>query len=341
MATNPFNDLTTIATQNSGYTANGTKIRTASTGMDQDAFVKILSAELANQDPENSQDPTQFVAQMAQFSSVEQMLNLNRTMTFNSASSLIGKTVNLDEVDENGVAYKGVVKNVIKNGDSVKLDVQLVDSNGNFIRQEKLDSDGNVVKDSNGNVEYETTKQEKLDSSGNPIKDSSGNIEYDDVPVYKEMNFDYTDVSSISTSNGSAASQSGSDKVSNLNSASSLIDKLVNLDTLDSNGKPYRGVVRKVVQDGDAIKLYVQLIDSDGNFIKQEKLDSSGNVVKDSNGNVEYETTKQAEVDSSGNVVKDSNGNIVYQDVPVYKVKTFDYTDLSGISDLDDVTATE
>ncbi|WP_258921671.1 flagellar hook capping FlgD N-terminal domain-containing protein [Heyndrickxia coagulans] len=55
-------------------TASGT--RTGSKTLDKNAFLKILIAQLQNQDPTNPMDDTQFVSQMAQFSSLEQMTNL-------------------------------------------------------------------------------------------------------------------------------------------------------------------------------------------------------------------------------------------------------------------------
>lgn len=49
--------------------------------MDKDAFMKMLLAQLKNQDPLNPMDGTAFVAQLAQFSSLEQLSNLNTTMS--------------------------------------------------------------------------------------------------------------------------------------------------------------------------------------------------------------------------------------------------------------------
>ncbi|WLR52342.1 flagellar hook assembly protein FlgD [Bacillus tianshenii] len=48
--------------------------------LDKDAFIKILMTQLQNQDPSNPMDDREFIAQMAQFSSLEQMTNLNETM---------------------------------------------------------------------------------------------------------------------------------------------------------------------------------------------------------------------------------------------------------------------
>ena len=46
----------------------------------KDAFLKMLIAQLRHQDPLNPMDGTAFVAQLAQFSSLEQLTNLNETM---------------------------------------------------------------------------------------------------------------------------------------------------------------------------------------------------------------------------------------------------------------------
>lgn len=47
--------------------------------LDKDAFLKLLTTQLGNQDPLNPTEDREFIAQMAQFSSLEQMQNLNDT----------------------------------------------------------------------------------------------------------------------------------------------------------------------------------------------------------------------------------------------------------------------
>ncbi|MBV7272214.1 flagellar hook capping protein [Clostridiaceae bacterium UIB06] len=123
---------------NATETTRGTKIVKAGEDMDKDAFLKILSAELSNQDPENSKDGTEYVSQMAQFTSLEQMANLNSTMRLSGANNLIGQTVTLNKADSDGKAYSGVVESVAKSGSAVKISVSV---------GTKKDSSGNTVDD--------------------------------------------------------------------------------------------------------------------------------------------------------------------------------------------------
>ena len=46
----------------------------------EQTFLKLFVAQLKNQDPANPQDPTQFVAQLAQFSELEQLLQMRQDL---------------------------------------------------------------------------------------------------------------------------------------------------------------------------------------------------------------------------------------------------------------------
>ncbi|SHI67556.1 flagellar hook capping FlgD N-terminal domain-containing protein [Propionispora hippei] len=59
----------------------------------KDDFLKLLITQLQNQDPLNPTSDQDFIAQMAQFSSLEQMQNMNTSLMTSQASTLIGKTV--------------------------------------------------------------------------------------------------------------------------------------------------------------------------------------------------------------------------------------------------------
>ncbi len=87
--------------------------------LDRDAFLKLLITELRNQDPLKPMEDKDFIAQLAQFSSLEQMQRLN--MTFETVSkneaatrafAMIGKKVDYvgAEGDEPATGYvDGVV----------------------------------------------------------------------------------------------------------------------------------------------------------------------------------------------------------------------------------------
>jgi flagellar basal-body rod modification protein FlgD len=49
-------------------------------GPDQETFLKLLVAQLKNQDPLAPQDGAEFIAQLAQFNSVEQLISINNRL---------------------------------------------------------------------------------------------------------------------------------------------------------------------------------------------------------------------------------------------------------------------
>ncbi len=49
-------------------------------GADEQTFLQLLVTQLQNQDPTNPVDGTQFVTQLAQFSELEQMINVNTNL---------------------------------------------------------------------------------------------------------------------------------------------------------------------------------------------------------------------------------------------------------------------
>ena len=94
----------------------------------EDAFMKLLLAELKNQDPLKPMEDKDFIAELAQFNSLSQLTQMNQAledlMTSQSiaqGAALIGKTVNGGAAD--GTEVSGVVTGLHVAGGRVTLDV--------------------------------------------------------------------------------------------------------------------------------------------------------------------------------------------------------------------------
>ncbi len=102
--TNTTNNSTTSTNSTNSTTTTGTSSSSSVTtatndALGKDAFLKLLIAELSNQDPLNPMEDREFISQMATFSSLEQMQNMNNTLTSMSeankfnAVQYIGKAI--------------------------------------------------------------------------------------------------------------------------------------------------------------------------------------------------------------------------------------------------------
>nr|WP_248926370.1 flagellar hook capping FlgD N-terminal domain-containing protein [Paenibacillus hamazuiensis] len=118
----------------------GTSTEKDKNSLGQDAFLKILITQLKNQDPSQPLQDKEFIAQMAQFTSVEQLTNMSNEMkllrqSLGFASSLIGKEIAWTLKDSNGqtVTKSGVVESI-----SVKDGVQSAEVKGEKIPLEQI-----------------------------------------------------------------------------------------------------------------------------------------------------------------------------------------------------------
>jgi len=92
--------------------------RRVSGTLGKDDFLRLLVTQLENQDPTSPLDDKEFIAQMAQFSTLEQMTQMNTTLTnlivnnkINLSYSLLGRHVEvLDSIT--GEVQSGVVSEV-------------------------------------------------------------------------------------------------------------------------------------------------------------------------------------------------------------------------------------
>lgn len=78
----PSTDTSTTTTSSSSSGASLTGV-----SMDKEDFLKLLTTQLQYQNPLDPQDPSEFVAQLSQFSSLEQLINLNTKLDDFSTST--------------------------------------------------------------------------------------------------------------------------------------------------------------------------------------------------------------------------------------------------------------
>ena len=133
-----MSDISTISGQSraggnytvGGKTDRGTSIVEAGGSVDKNAFLQILVAELSNLDPTADTDSTQYISQLAQFSTMEQMSNLNTTMSNSAAYNLVGKGVTVNVLDNKGITYTGIVRGVSgNNGTSYTVSIEVYEDN--------------------------------------------------------------------------------------------------------------------------------------------------------------------------------------------------------------------
>ncbi|MEM8748826.1 MAG: flagellar hook assembly protein FlgD [Pseudomonadota bacterium] len=113
-----------------------TRASTPST-VDYDAFLQLLVAQMQNQDPTKPMDSTEYMAQLASFSNVEQAIQTNEKLDqilssslTAGAGSLIGKTATNADGSVSGEIVEvsirsGAMTAVLQSGDQISINNQV------------------------------------------------------------------------------------------------------------------------------------------------------------------------------------------------------------------------
>ncbi|HEY4635634.1 MAG TPA: flagellar hook assembly protein FlgD [Rhodospirillales bacterium] len=186
---NPGAPQTSQATTSSSLLGASSNTNTASSQLSAnfDNFLKLLTTQLANQDPLSPLDATQFTTQLAQFSGVEQAINTNKkldaliaaqtTGQLTSGVSYLGKFVeakgNISTL-QNGQAEWGY----FLSSQAASTQIAIYNDQGQLVRQipgettagahqlvwDGKDNGGNSVPDGNYQIQLVA-----VDNSGSPV----------------------------------------------------------------------------------------------------------------------------------------------------------------------------
>ncbi|MEK9211223.1 flagellar hook assembly protein FlgD [Sphingomonas sp. 2378] len=139
--------LDALGVRRSGAASGASSTTTAakkSDTLDQSSFLKLLTAQLKNQDPFSPMDNTQMVAQMAQFSSVAGISEMNTTLsaiatklngtTKADAMSYVGKTVLTPGSVAYGRTSGGIAGAVELDQAAASVSVTISDAQGNPLK---------------------------------------------------------------------------------------------------------------------------------------------------------------------------------------------------------------
>ncbi|MCD1600351.1 flagellar hook assembly protein FlgD [Rheinheimera aquimaris] len=119
-----------------GVTTSQNNAVTNNSAISQEEFIKLFLAQLNYQDPLEPVDNSEFLAQLAQFSSLEQSRQMNDNIvgllgmnSSNQALTLLGKSVQV--TTQTGASFTGTVQAVSYNAGAPSLTVRNAD--GSFI----------------------------------------------------------------------------------------------------------------------------------------------------------------------------------------------------------------
>ncbi len=130
-------DGVTSTSSTSSATQSTAPSQSGMDGLGEDAFMKLLLAQLQNQDPLKPMEDKDFIAQLAQFNSLNQMTSIKETLesmfslmsdnmlngqTLSEGSALIGK--NVTGLNEYGNLISGMVSGLHILGEQVVLDLE-------------------------------------------------------------------------------------------------------------------------------------------------------------------------------------------------------------------------
>lgn len=237
------------------------KPKTSNDGMDKEAFLQLLVAQMRYQDPLEPTSNTEYISQYAQFSQVEQLQNMAGNMELLRASSMVGQEVFVETTTSSGDSK------VIKG----KVDYVVYENNKAYLAiNEELYSLDDLVTVADSEYLTATDKAISFVTRINKLPNVNG-VDYTDVAeiddlekIYNEMtDYEKTFVASDKVK----ALEEYVEKAKTVKRASALqfVDRLNALPSADD----------LTVDDADEVKAlqnaYNKMSDYEKSFVEEEK----------------------------------------------------------------------
>ena len=177
------------------------KTTTTSSELGKDQFLQLLVTQMQYQDPLDPQTDSDFVAQLAQFTSLEEMQNLNQTTINNQAMTLVGKEVVVNAgTDTAKVLVQGTVDYVTVQNSEAYLSI-----GGTLYSIDKLQQvydTSYIVQQYLPTVAQQDAKYDKQNPTDLEVKLDLGSNGYEASSVAVVLNGSAIDSSNLKYSNG-------------------------------------------------------------------------------------------------------------------------------------------
>ncbi|MEJ5257902.1 MAG: flagellar hook assembly protein FlgD [Fervidobacterium sp.] len=165
--------------------------RTTKKDLDKEAFLRLLTTQLKNQDPLEPMKDRDFIAQMSQLSSLEQIMNMSKSVqTFVDTAAQLYRTQAVSMIGKTAVVKTNTI--MVSNGvpetktftlnEPANIVVRIYTQDGKLVKEQKL-----------GNVEagMQLLAWDGKDETGVKVKDgkyvfkilkSTGNGDFEEIP---------------------------------------------------------------------------------------------------------------------------------------------------------------
>jgi flagellar basal-body rod modification protein FlgD len=145
----------------------------------KDSFLKLLTTQMANQDPLSPSEPTEFISQLAQFTSLEQLVNVNEGLNMLAVTQTAATSAQMVSYVGKEVTFASDSMYLAEQGQSQTLsyelgsaadnvDVQVLNESGKVVRTMKVGGQGK----GDQRVEFDGN-----DDDGNPLPEGMYTLE--------------------------------------------------------------------------------------------------------------------------------------------------------------------